>query len=191
MMNLFLILLLVFLLVSTGFAQNSVEDLVRLRNRVGIEPSVTIVSGKAADFIKQANVKVYIATEKKSTRKSFLKWIDRWNKMTGIKYGNFVLTKSWNEADIILVSYDRKDEISPVPRTTINIFNPRRRIPSPAEKPRIENTLFFPIPTYSYILFQKSDRIEIFYGKVDRSHPEDGFDEAKELFNRLEKLMKF
>ena len=150
-----------------------------LRNGFKLPDSAPVIELKAKTLAVNVagplklNLESIIDTK---VRDSLANWVAEWNEKEADKYEKIEVVPDSLDADVTAVRYLRA--LPPTdPISAMTWRDPKGKLHSL-------------IPVYSYLMVRKSDRLDIWWRKVDLTYQEEYEFSAKLLANQLKKLMK-
>ena len=193
MYKVFLIVAALFFTNMAATAQVSDDELARLRARLNLPVSTSVIEFCSTKLSTATQLKIYIATHRDGKAYDyFTKWVDKWNEGAGKKHGMLQIVSGISQADVVLARYTVPEERTVVTRNTIGIGpvrNPETMRTS--TKPTFDRRFHVPVPLYLYLLVPTSPgALDVVYRSVDRSYLADRADPDTRLLNELKKRIK-
>jgi hypothetical protein len=188
--------LLTFVVASAAAAQNTTEELARLREHLTLPDSTSIKLANSSALPANRPLKVYIATGlDMGVRNNFTKWLDEWNKKDGHKYGTVEIVNELAQADVILARYTVREKVTdrtetystPVPAT---VYDPATNSTVTRPVPRTSSISYSLVPAYAYVIARKPDALEILWRYTGQSSVQETTDSGKQLRDDFFKMLK-
>lgn len=193
MCKVFLAVAVLFLTSIAAAAQASNEELARLRTRLNLPLSMSVIELGSTKLSTATPLKICIATHQDQKAYSyFAKGIDKWNKGAGKKHGVLQIVTDISQADVVLARYAVPEERTVVTRNTIGIGPVRNQaMMRTSTKPIFDTRSHALVPLYLYLLIPTSpNTLDIVYRSIDRSYLADRADPDARLLDELKKLIE-
>ena len=189
-------LLLIVATASAASAQNTTEELARLREHLSLPDSTSLKLANSSALPTDRPLKVYIATGlDMGVRNNFSKWLDEWNKKDARKYGTVEIVTKLSQADVILARYTVREKVTdrtetystPVPAT---VYDPATNSTVTRPVPRTYSLSYSRVPVYAYVIGRKQDGYEILWRYADQSSVQETKESGKQLRDDFFKMLK-
>ena len=100
-------LLIILLTTSLGIvAQTDKTEISRLRQELNLPDTIPIIADSKSDFPVSKPVKIFLLIKhNKSFAKSFVKWVEDWNKKDANKFGKLEIVSKIDDADVVATQF--------------------------------------------------------------------------------------
>ena len=186
-------LLLLFSAVQWGFGQLTDQEIGHLRKQVKISNGQVIRIDQGASFPSGDTLKIFLLVKRSgSEAKSFVKWIEAWNREEGKRYGRLEMVDDPQQADVVLTQFVSAS-LKPSDTGSVSVGNiPREgQLKSKVTIATRHESDALVLPVYSYLLKRERDVWTIVFSEVETALPDrQMINPELNLWTALKEMMK-